>query len=171
MKGFDGEISTSQKKIERTLFSDHPFAHALLLDVDDQVQGVALFHYHYSSFRGEPSIWLDDLLVIGEHRSKGYGGQLMQALKAEAEKSLVSHMSWTASPYNTKAHDFYIKLGAEIERIEWTASVFSLGFVPLTINLCRLPIHAIVGLNPHSCFRQKFARMAKWSDFICYSLC
>ncbi|MBF9002701.1 GNAT family N-acetyltransferase [Vibrio nitrifigilis] len=118
MKGFDGKISTTKEKIERTLFGEYPFAHALLLEVDGNVEGFALFHYRYSSFRGEPSIWLDDLLIMGEHRSKGYGAKLMYALKTEAEKSLISHISWTASPYNTKAHEFYKKLGAEVERMD-----------------------------------------------------
>ncbi|MGY6297977.1 N-acetyltransferase family protein [Vibrio parahaemolyticus] len=118
MKGFDGEISTTKEKIERTLFGDYPFAHALLLEVDGEVQGFALFHYRYSSFRGEPSIWLDDLLVVSNHRSKGYGAELMHALKTEAQKSLAYHISWTASPHNTKAHEFYKKLGAEVERMD-----------------------------------------------------
>ena len=118
MKGFDGEISTTKEKIERTLFGDYPFAHALLLEVDGDVQGFALFHYRYSSFRGEPSIWLDDLLVVSNHRLKGYGAELMHALKTEAQKSLTSHISWTASPHNTKAHEFYKKLGAEVERMD-----------------------------------------------------
>tara|TARA_Y100001956_G_scaffold36946_1_gene36317 strand:+ start:397 stop:894 length:498 start_codon:yes stop_codon:yes gene_type:complete len=118
MKGFDGKISTSKEKIERTLFGDYPFAHALLLEVNGLVEGFALFHYRYSSFRGEPSIWLDDLLVIGKHRSKGYGAELMHALKGEAESSLASHIAWTASPNNVKAHQFYMKLGAEIERMD-----------------------------------------------------
>ncbi|TOJ94498.1 GNAT family N-acetyltransferase [Vibrio parahaemolyticus] len=118
MKGFDGEISTTKEKIERTLFGDYPFAHALLLEVDGEVQGFTLFHYRYSSFRGEPSIWLDDLLIVSKHRSKGYGAELMHALKKEAQKSLTSHISWTASPNNTKAHEFYKKLGAEVERMD-----------------------------------------------------
>ncbi|USD42852.1 GNAT family N-acetyltransferase [Vibrio sp. SCSIO 43135] len=118
MKGFDGEISTSIEKIERTLFGDHPFAHALLLEVAGEVLGFALFHYRYSSFSGDPSIWLDDLLVVGERRSKGYGRELMQALKAQAKQSLASHISWTASPHNTRVHEFYKKLGADVERMD-----------------------------------------------------
>ncbi|UPR53061.1 GNAT family N-acetyltransferase [Vibrio cyclitrophicus] len=118
MKGFHGEVSTNKEKIERTLFGDYPFAHALLLEANGEVQGFALFHYRYSSFIGEPSIWLDDLLVVDKHRSKGFGVGLMQALKLEAEKSLSSHISWTASPHNTKAHNFYKKLGAEVERMD-----------------------------------------------------
>lgn len=118
MKGFDGQISTTVEKIQRTLFGESPFAHALLLEVDGEVLGFALFHYRYSSFSGEPSIWLDDLFVDGNSRSKGYGADLMQVLKLEGKKALASHISWTASPYNTKAHKFYTRLGAEIERME-----------------------------------------------------
>lgn len=118
MKGFDGQISTTVEKIQRTLFGESPFAHALLLEVNGEVLGFALFHYRYSSFSGEPSIWLDDLLVDGNSRSKGYGADLMQVLKLEGKKALASHISWTASPYNTKAHKFYTRLGAEIERME-----------------------------------------------------
>lgn len=118
MKGFEGEVSTTIEKIERTLFGDYPFAHALLLELDSEILGFALFHYRYSSFSGEPSIWLDDLLVVGKQRSNGYGSELMHFLKLEAEKSFASHISWTASPYNTKAHEFYKKLGAEIERMD-----------------------------------------------------
>ncbi|CAK2966116.1 hypothetical protein VCRA2133E348_440031 [Vibrio crassostreae] len=32
MKGFSGEISTTIEKIERTLFGDYAFAHALILE-------------------------------------------------------------------------------------------------------------------------------------------
>lgn len=118
MKGFDGQISTTIEKIQRTLFGESPFAYALLLEVDEEVLGFALYHYRYSSFSGEPSVWLDDLLIVGSSRSKGYGAALMHSLKIEGEKALASHISWTASPYNTKAQKFYARLGAEIERME-----------------------------------------------------
>ena len=118
MKGFNGEVSTTKERIEQTLFGDYPFAHALLLEHNSGYLGFALYHYRYSSFSGEPSIWLDDLLVIGKQRSKGYGYELMQALKSQAELSSASHISWTASPQNKKAHALYKKLGAEVERMD-----------------------------------------------------
>ncbi|KXF81921.1 GNAT family N-acetyltransferase [Enterovibrio coralii] len=118
MKGFSGELSTSVEKIERTLFGDLPFAHALVLERESEVQGFALYHFRYSSFTGEPSIWLDDLLVVPEHRSKGGGFELMNALKVEAETANASFIAWTASPHNIKAHAFYKRLGAEIERMD-----------------------------------------------------
>ncbi|GLT16437.1 hypothetical protein GCM10007938_02130 [Vibrio zhanjiangensis] len=118
MKGYFGEVSTTEEKLERALFSDTPYAYALLIECEEKVLGFALFHYRYSSFSGYASIWLDDLLVLVEERSKGYGNQLMVAIRDLADSDLVSHIAWTASPHNTRAHDFYKKLGAEIERME-----------------------------------------------------
>jgi hypothetical protein len=42
----------------------------------------------------------------------------MLALKTEAISSSVSHISWTASPYNNKAHEYYKRLGAEVGRLD-----------------------------------------------------
>ncbi|WP_104399073.1 GNAT family N-acetyltransferase [Vibrio penaeicida] len=118
MKGFFGEVTTTVNKIESTLFGPQPFAHAILLEVDNRVHGFALYHYRYSSFSGTPSVWLDDLLVVGEYRSKGYGRHILKALFEIAEEHSVSHISWTASPLNKRAHQFYVGLGATIERWE-----------------------------------------------------
>ncbi len=118
MKGFNGEVTTTLDKMERTIFSNHPIAHVLLLESNEEIIGFALYHYRYSSFSGDPSVWLDDLLIVGNQRSKGGGTQLMHAVKMEAESAVASHISWTASPTNIKAHEFYIKIGAEIERME-----------------------------------------------------
>lgn len=39
-------------------------------------------------------------------------------LKSQAVSSSASHISWTASPHNKKAHEFYKRLGAEVERMD-----------------------------------------------------
>lgn len=118
MKGFQGEITTNIEKIERTLFGQSPFAHALILESDNKAIGFALYHFRYSSFSGEASIWLDDLLVLGQERSKGCGAVLMKALMAQAQHTSASHISWTASPLNVRVHDFYKKIGAKIDRMD-----------------------------------------------------
>ena len=118
MKGFEGQVTSSVDKIRNTLFIDAPFAHALLLEENSEMLGFALYHYRYSSFKVQPSIWLDDLLVNSASRSKGYGHHLMQALISEATKVEASHIAWTASPYNTRGQAFYQRIGAQIEKME-----------------------------------------------------
>ncbi|WP_070964352.1 GNAT family N-acetyltransferase [Vibrio sonorensis] len=118
MKGFDGEISTNIEKIEMTMFGERPFAEALLFEGHGQTQGFALYHFRYSSFQGAPSIWLDDLYVVSEYRSNGVGEALMKAVKERSEVLGCTHLAWTASPINYKAHAFYERIGAEVDRME-----------------------------------------------------
>ncbi len=118
MKGFEGNITTNVTKIEQTLFCDSPYAYALLLESDNKTLGFAIYHFRYSSFKGEPSIWLDDLFVMEHQRSKGCGIKLMNALQKRAQETVASHISWTASPNNIRAHQFYEKLGAVIELMD-----------------------------------------------------
>ncbi|PMJ98911.1 GNAT family N-acetyltransferase [Vibrio sp. 10N.261.55.A7] len=126
MKGFSGEVSTTPEKIERTLFGEHPFAFALLLEAKKNILGFALYHFRYSSFSGEPSIWLDDLLILEGERSKGCGAKLMSALENEAQKAQASHIAWTASPLNKRAHQFYSNLGANVDRMDGNRPFFRL---------------------------------------------
>ncbi len=118
MRGFEGQITTNECKLKETLFGDLPFAHVLLADIQDNVVGFAFYHFRYSSFSGQPSIWLDDLLVLSNCRSKGIGEKLMVQLKSEALRFNASHIAWTASPLNKKGQLFYERIGANIDRLE-----------------------------------------------------
>jgi len=118
MKGFDASVSSTVEKINATIFCEKPFAYVILLEVKDQCVGFVLYHFRYSSFTGRPSIWLDDLFVLNDYRSKGYGFELMKALKKEANLIKASHIAWTASPLNIRGHLFYLRIGAIVERME-----------------------------------------------------
>ena len=67
---------------------------------------------------GSPSIWLDDLFINEEERSKGGGLQLMNAIIKEASIFQASHLYWTASINNLKVQQFYQQFGAKIERTD-----------------------------------------------------
>lgn len=117
-RGIPFIVSTTLVKIEKTLFCETPFAHVLLLKNEQEVIGFALYYFRYSSFSGSPSIWLDDLFINEEERSKGGGLQLMNAIIKEAANIQASHLYWTASINNLKAQQFYQQFGAKIERTD-----------------------------------------------------
>ncbi|MEM9510428.1 MAG: GNAT family N-acetyltransferase, partial [Cyanobacteria bacterium P01_E01_bin.35] len=70
--------------------------------------------FRYSSFAGQPSIWLDDLYVKLGMRSKGAGGLLMKRLRQIAQENNCTHLAWTADARNTRGLGFYQRLGAKI---------------------------------------------------------
>ena len=115
---YSGAIGTTVAKIQATIFGDCPFARVLFVENGQGVIGFALYGFKYSSFRGQPSIWLDDLYVNSQMRSKGAGNLLMKKLQHIAQQNNCSHLAWTAHAKNTAGLRFYNRLGAKIIKQE-----------------------------------------------------
>ena len=111
---YSGTIQTSESKIRQTIFGTNPFAYVLLAENSQGIIGFALYGFRYSSFVGQPSIWLDDLYVEEYMRSKGAGALLMMRLQQIAQENNCTHIAWTADARNTRGIKFYQRLGAKI---------------------------------------------------------
>jgi len=118
---FTGEVATSEELIRRHLFASRPFAFVLLAGDSGAAVGFALYYFRYSSFRGRPSLWLDDLYVHPGDRRKGAGRLLMRRLAELAIEADCTHISWAASASNLIGMNFYRKLGAVVVRREGDA--------------------------------------------------
>ncbi len=112
-RGFGSSLEVSQDRLLNTLFNDSPYANAIFAELNETICGFAMYHFRYSSFMGLPYLWLDDLLVNANTRSKGIGKKLMQSLATQALDKNCSHMAWTASTKNLKGLQFYARLGAK----------------------------------------------------------
>ena len=111
---FTGRLGVTEDKIRNTLFTNAPFAFALLVEEDGTAIGFALYGFRYSSFAGQPSLWLEDLYVDESHRNKGAGALLMALLAQLAQHRNCTHLGWTADARNIAGVRFYQRLGAEI---------------------------------------------------------
>lgn len=111
---FSGVLQVSEERIQKTLFGTIPFAYVLLAETLGHPVGFALYGFRYSSFAGQPSIWLDDLYVLEKMRSQGAGVALMYYLAQIAKENNCTHLAWTADARNTRGLSFYHRLGAEI---------------------------------------------------------
>jgi GNAT superfamily N-acetyltransferase len=111
---YSGKVQTTPDKIKQTIFSDRPFAYVLLAENEQDKIGFALYGFRYSSFVGQPSIWLDDLFVKPEMRNSGAGTLLMKKLQQIAQNNNCSHIAWTADARNIQGLKFYQRLGAKI---------------------------------------------------------
>ena len=114
MGAFSGSLKTSEGKINATLFGKVPFAYVLFAEDSEHEVGFALYGFRYSSFAGQPSIWLDDLYINENKRSQGAGSTLMEKLAQIAVENNCTHLAWTADARNTRGLSFYNRLGAKI---------------------------------------------------------
>ena len=101
------------------LFGPRPYAEVLIAEVAGEPVGLALFFPTFSTFRGQPGLYLEDLFVQPEHRNKGIGKALLQQLAQIACDRGLGRLEWAVLNWNEPAIGFYQSLGAgPLE--EWT---------------------------------------------------
>jgi GNAT superfamily N-acetyltransferase len=108
-EGLEHEVLYRREAVLQHLFGSEPAARVLLAVSDDgEVAGMALWYPTFSTFLGQPGIWLEDLFVRPEFRSRGYGGALLRRLRELTD----GRVEWAVLDWNTTAIEFYQRLGA-----------------------------------------------------------
>jgi len=85
---------------------------------DGRVEGIALFYEGLGTFRAKPFLYLEDLVVSEEGRSRGVGEALMAALAREVVARGALRLEWSVLDWNVRAISFYERLGAR-HPTEW----------------------------------------------------
>ncbi|KAI0052132.1 acyl-CoA N-acyltransferase [Auriscalpium vulgare] len=81
--------------------------------------GLALYFFNFSTWTGRPGLYLEDLYVKPEYRSKGVGKAFFAELAAVAQEKNCARMDWSVLKWNQPSIDFYEKsLGAKAQD-EW----------------------------------------------------
>ena len=73
-----------------------------------------MFFHNYSTFLARPGIYLEDLFVQPEYRSKGVGKALLVALAKIARDRKCGRLEWSVLDWNQPAIDFYQRIGATV---------------------------------------------------------
>ena len=118
------------------LFGPRPAAEAILAEVDGEPVGFALFFATFSTFRGQPGLYLEDLFVQPEHRGRGIGKALLATVARLAVARGCGRLEWSVLDWNAPAIGFYRSLGAR-PMDEWTT--YRLDDEPLARLASRAP--------------------------------
>jgi GNAT superfamily N-acetyltransferase len=98
--------------LERHLFGEPRYAHALLADWDGEPAGFALYFFNYSTFLCRPGLYLEDLFVRPAQRGRGIGLALLTALEQRARDAGCGRLEWSVLDWNESAIEFYRRFGA-----------------------------------------------------------
>jgi GNAT superfamily N-acetyltransferase len=96
-----------------------PTAECLIGEVDSIPHGFAVFFHNFSTWKGRPGMYLEDLFVRPEARGAGLGKALLAAVAKIAHDRGCPRLEWAVLDWNTPAIDFYVALGAK-PMSEWT---------------------------------------------------
>ena len=113
------EVTATEKQLVHVLFGPRPFAEVLLAFEEETPVGFAVFFHNFSTWLGQPGLYLEDLFVRPEQRGKGYGRALLVHLAEIAHERGCGRMEWAVLDWNEPAIQFYKKLGAA-PLDEWT---------------------------------------------------
>lgn len=109
--GLPHKFVSGEADLQRYGFGDAPMFEALLAERDGGAIGLALFFYTYSSWRGEPGIYIQDLVVSEQARGLGLGRRLIAAAVSHASRHGATHLRLSVEHDNEQAIGFYKSLG------------------------------------------------------------
>ncbi len=108
----ENEVVATEDLLNESLFGEKPFAEVILAEINGESVGFALFFFNFSTFLGQPGLYIEDLYVKPEFRSRGIGKELLKHCATLAKERNCGRMEWWVLKWNP-ARKFYDNLGAK----------------------------------------------------------
>ena len=105
----------TETDLREAIFGEQSFVRALVAMDGNRYVGYALFFPVFKSFRGERSIFLEDLYVTPDLRGQGLGFVMLRRVARYAKENGFERLDWQALKWNEAAINFYKNLGAETD--------------------------------------------------------
>lgn len=113
------EVVATEAGLRETLFGRRRTAEVALGYFKREPVGFVLFFHNYSTFLGQPGIYIEDLFVDEAFRRRGFGRALLTYVARLAKERRCGRLEWSVLDWNEPAIHFYKKLGATPMN-EWT---------------------------------------------------
>ena len=109
--GFADKIRSTPDSLRRHGFGPAPAFHGLVAERDGAPVGACLWFAHFSTFRGEPGLYVQDLYVAPSERGTGLGRRLLAAAAADGRAQGATHLRLSVESGNDGAQRFYAASG------------------------------------------------------------
>jgi GNAT superfamily N-acetyltransferase len=107
-----GEVSATDETLKDYLFGTHKYAEVFIVEYGKKPAGQVLFFHNFSTFKGKPGIYIEDLYVKPQYRGKGIGKALISFIIELAKKRNCERVEWVVLNWNESAINFYNNAGA-----------------------------------------------------------
>lgn len=105
-------VVMTEQDLARDGFGPYPKFRSLVAEWNGRPAGYALFFGFYSTWEGRPGLFLEDLYVRPEFRSRGIGRALLGQVARTAREENCYGVRWEVLDWNQPAIKFYESLGA-----------------------------------------------------------
>lgn len=100
---------------ERGFRRSPPEFHCLVAEKGGELVGLLVYYFVPFTYRAKPNLIIKELYIAEQHRSRGVGKLLMQAVAKEAARSGCGMIKWWVAKWNKRGIEFYKLLGATID--------------------------------------------------------
>jgi GNAT superfamily N-acetyltransferase len=112
-------VEATEPMLSAALFGTSAVASCHVVEHEGAVVGFALWYVTFSTWKGLPGLWLEDLYVQPAVRGHGYGKALLQQLAAVCVRRGYPRFEWWVLDWNVDAQGFYRSVGARPQD-DWT---------------------------------------------------
>jgi GNAT superfamily N-acetyltransferase len=109
-EGLLDQVRARESDLLRDGFGPAPHFRCLLLEVDGEAVGFAMFFHTYSTFEGRPGLYVEDIYIAERARARNLGRLLMARLAALALEAGCARLDLSVLRDNP-ARGFYHRLG------------------------------------------------------------
>ncbi len=113
------KYTVTEEILRNSLFGQNRYAEVSIAEYDGKPAGQVLFFHNFSTFKGKPGIYIEDLYVKPQYRGKGIGKKLLDYINVLAKERNCARIEWVVLNWNKSAINFYEKMGA-VRMSEWT---------------------------------------------------
>ncbi len=106
-------VEVTPEILRRQMMSTKPPFECLIAEENRDPLGFALFFHNYSTWKGKPGLYIEDIYVPPVLRGRGVGNALIRELAQIARARDCGRMEWAVLDWNEPAIEFYRDLGAK----------------------------------------------------------
>jgi GNAT superfamily N-acetyltransferase len=102
----------AKRRLRADGLSKKPKYEAYVGKINGKSIGYIIFYMTYSSVLAKPTLYLEDIFVVSEHRRTGVGQQFLQFLATTAKQRDCGRIEWHVLNWNKPSIQFYEKYHA-----------------------------------------------------------
>ncbi|SFJ46848.1 Acetyltransferase (GNAT) family protein [Phyllobacterium sp. CL33Tsu] len=129
--GSEARVTSSPEDLARYGFGDKPAFETLIAEIGGAFAGMCLYFRSFSTWRGRPGIYVQDIYVEPAFRGSRVGERLLKAAAARARENGAAYLRLSVDTANLGAQNFYGRLGIEWSQAEHIHAIYGDAFVAL----------------------------------------
>ncbi|MDQ3633597.1 MAG: GNAT family N-acetyltransferase [Acidobacteriota bacterium] len=111
-------LEVSENALQEVMFSKDAFVRSLLAFAGETPIAYAFFYPTFSSFRGQKSVYLEDIFITSEYRKYGIGEGMLREIARIGKEFGAVRMDFQVLKWNEPAIGFYKKYGVIMDEDE-----------------------------------------------------